>query len=735
MSIVNKGCKQRNKIVGFSDSHEDSSDIKSVENNGSLGKEDQNTHNNSSGTENAENSVSLREDDQITHSSNSNSSDIKSVEYSVSLCKDDQNTHDNDSDNDSDNDCDNGNDSDSDNKNNISSVWLVEALFFHIMSYLECIELSKLQGLNKMFEYELNHQFICDCCHIYFKYNKNEIKQILQDQLCHDLSLLVKFYFSFLNIIYQTILFEEEIGVFSPDESLKQYTGEFLFGVKYNGNNEDKDKDNNNNSEVMKLFECVLNFEHNNRYCYYTCNIERLIYSIMKFKNSQCNNLFDNESTPVFLNIFILSMMHNCIKPLVTQFNYLLRENEHFRYRITQSRKNFYHLKNCVNGMDEYISTSDLSYHWKSLDISHGAVCFSLYYNFQNEMKGRFSFFSELLCKGNFDRLITFMDKNKEDDASKLKDSCCMYGVLSMIVAFLRDDLLDNYYVSPSVPIIPSFGGIEVTGEFFGCNVETFSQALLFLIDPNLLIQLKNHLLYMMISFTKEELFEFDLFLNPRYHPLHRIKFLWKLCWSSHFLKQFYNIQLTHTDDGSNLSKDADFVHARLLDTISLLYNNQNEFEYLWNLNKYSDLANDKSKKDMIYNQFRIVIQGLCALSQFDCTRGPNNNNRINTHDGYFNLLPQNEMEMEQMYDAISSEFGEALKLVVESPMIRDEFRFRVHRRKTDHNFSYRSIEKMKFDLLKNDTPKSFFIKLCNLYSYDENNNVTENCAVSPDEI
>ena len=34
---------------------------------------------------------------------------------------------------------------------------------------IKCIDLSKLQRLNKMFEYELNHQFICDKSEIYFK--------------------------------------------------------------------------------------------------------------------------------------------------------------------------------------------------------------------------------------------------------------------------------------------------------------------------------------------------------------------------------------------------------------------------------------------------------------------------------------------------------------------------------------------------------------------------------------
>ena len=103
----------------------------------------------------------------------------------------------------------NNNDSNSNNNNNVSSVWLIEALFFRIMSYLECIDLLKLQRLNKVFEYELNHQFICDKSEIYFKYNNNEMKKLLQDQLCDDLSLLLNFYFSFLNILYKEILFEE----------------------------------------------------------------------------------------------------------------------------------------------------------------------------------------------------------------------------------------------------------------------------------------------------------------------------------------------------------------------------------------------------------------------------------------------------------------------------------------------------------------------------------------------
>ena len=288
------------------------------------------------------------------------------------------------------------------------------------------------------------------------------------------------------------------------------------------------------------------------------CYIQQSVFDVINLIPQQCQDLFNNQFTHIFIDLYILSNLFGCIKPLSAGFNDLLTNNEHFQNRISQSRNNFYQIKGC-NKSSVQVSTSHMSYCWSSLNVTVGypLVCFSVYTHFEESMKGRFAFFSEMLCKGDFESLISFM-KSSKYDTSQLQDSRCMYGVFSMIAAFLRDDLLDNeklYYVSPNIQ-----GETQELeqGSKNGYYVESFSQALLFLIDPNMLTQLKDHLSSIMIPLTTQDLFEFDLLLNPRYHPLHRIKFLWKLCWSSHFLKQVYMMQQKSTHRGDQCHKDAD---------------------------------------------------------------------------------------------------------------------------------------------------------------------------------
>ena len=227
------------------------------------------------------------------------------------------------------------------NKNNIASVWLIEPLFFRIMSNLQCIELSKLKPVSKMFQYELDHKFVCDNFKIYFKYNKGEMKKIIHHEFCNDLSSLLKFYFSFLNIACEQMLFEEETEVASDElnqdqdnhrdrDMTKFNCCDLLFGIKYNGKN--KNTLVKFNSKYMKMYQYILNCV--DRY-YYTCHVEQLIYDVINIgiKDTKCEDFFNNDLNT---DALILSSIYEYIMPLAVFCIDLIRHNRRFRMTLAK---------------------------------------------------------------------------------------------------------------------------------------------------------------------------------------------------------------------------------------------------------------------------------------------------------------------------------------------------------------------------------------------------------------
>ena len=615
----------------------------------------------------------------------------------------------------------------------ISGMWdvlTIEALFFYIMSFLPWSQLVMLQGSCKFFKFELGHKFVCEEYHIFFAFNRKAMKQLIQHQLLCvsilnlNLATLMKFYFSFLNGIIKEFAFEQDKDISAIDirgacicilENYSYKNVEYLYSIKH----DKKVLENmfkNPRPQTTGILAAVASWdsiysdELYNQLGNFGCHVERLISDIINMADQQCNDSFDNELTPLFLDTLILSYIYGCIKPLKTLLVDLLSHNEHFQYRISESMDNFQD-GTTQNGKLRAMSTSSLWHCWKQLDKTYGGRVFSYYNASIVKMKGRFAFFSDVLCKGEFDALTLFINSYKSrnnNNICKIQDSCCMYGVFCMITAFLRDDLLDDdYYISPIVR--------RNVNDGIGHIIESFSQALLFLIDPNLILKLKEHLMMnMMIPFNDKELFEFDIKCNPRYHPFHRIKFLWKLCFSSHFLNQFYKMQMFESHDGSQINNDADCISFKLKQMVERLYYCQTQFENLWHLNIYKDLVNDKSTKDSIYQQFRVIIQALFGLCQFECVR----NCHCLNHDGYFDLLPQNVNQVVQLSDLLVAEAGsiEKVKKYFVKPQMYEELLRRVQ--------VYLNVEAMcmydtynvplMLDSFGQDTPKSLLIKLYN---------------------
>ena len=94
-----------------------------------------------------------------------------------------------------------------------------------------------------------------------------------------------------------------------------------------------------------------------------------------------------------------------------------------------------------------------------------------------------------------------------------------------MMALFLRSDLIQQF-------------------EHWRDDVRWAGCALKYLLHPSLLLEMKDELLKSMIPLTDKDLFNFDLFNNPRYHPRNRVKFLSKLVFSTIFARSLLKVTL-----------------------------------------------------------------------------------------------------------------------------------------------------------------------------------------------
>ena len=272
------------------------------------------------------------------------------------------------------------------------------------------------------------------------------------------------------------------------------------------------------------------------------------------------------------------------IKPLCQQLHQLM-DNKSFRDFIEHSPNNW---KIDPQDANTHILNQSIAFLYEQLGIWEGCFAHFTYCPKLEGRCGRYCYFSNMSCTGNFWYYQLYMNhcrkivKNSKD----LNDSYTLHGgMLALIIAFLRIDLLD-IYVAP---------------ENLAFQIE---HILLFLLKPSFLTQLKQGLNDKMIEMNDETQDRFNLM---NYSPSLRLKFLHKLCWSSRFGALMKFKRLMHYDDD---------LYIELRNIVKRLYNNFELFQQEWNLKEYTHLHNAMKQKE-IHSKFKLIIQYLFGIACF----------------------------------------------------------------------------------------------------------------------
>ena len=325
------------------------------------------------------------------------------------------------------------------------------------------------------------------------------------------------------------------------------------------------------------------------------------------------------------------------IKPICKQLN-TLSKNPNFHNFIQDSPNNFKMLEPNVWKINQCVSLL-----YQQLDDTLQS-CFAYFTHAVNprihQQAGRVSYLGNLSCTGNF----TFYEiygkiiQHQVHEIEKLRPLSSLYvGILAMIAAFLRMDLLDIYMCPPQASMVPN-------------------TVLLFLIKPSTLTQLKQGL-NVMVEMNDETNERFNL-LN--YTPMLRLKFLYKLCWSGDFGTQIICSQMLPGSQNT-------YIELRKI--VKYLYKNFELFAQEWNLNEYKHLHNNIIKQKEIHLKFQLIVQYLFGIG---CLYKCKNNNETMKFElenkgektkskkyNYIDLLPKDESDVTKIYNQLKKEHGE----------------------------------------------------------------------------
>ena len=161
---------------------------------------------------------------------------------------------------------------------------------------------------------------------------------------------------------------------------------------------------------------------------------------------------------------------------------------------------------------------------------------------------------------------------------------------------------------------------------------------------------------------------------NKRFHPEIRLKMMWKLCFSSHFLRMFHHY--VAKDSMHEMST----CYNLLREDTSLMYHSFSNFAIEWHLNELDEFKNDGIKQRNLHQTFKQIVDsffGVCILAIYSSnnphgeivskkvlTSKPemyhnNANNygfRIGKYSHYIDLMAKNERECNQLIKMMSEE-------------------------------------------------------------------------------
>ena len=357
----------------------------------------------------------------------------------------------------------------------------------------------------------------------------------------------------------------------------------------------------------------------------------------------------------------ILGHIYN-IKPIISRFKTLLLSSEKYcqmiQFKQHQRTKEDEQYQ-CIKQDSLVKNNISLSYLWLRMENSLSVVCGDEFWSYIQfirphlltnlAFKGDFSLYQNFIKTLSDTHFATWNDIWNEQHPLGFRGGF-LEIMFSLITAFLRLDLADNY----------RYPG--------GHMYDTF-HVLFCLLRPSLLIDIKKDLLKSMIPLSKKDLYNFDLYNNPRYHPRNRIKFLSKLVFSTTFTFSFLRKDINTHYDNNN--------YPQLREYIDQLYNQFDYFKKMWHLSEYCDLHDNEEAQREIHSDFRKSIQTLMCFCDFyffdrryseptrengaigcietlkDYLTRNNINNIVSfeKNDKLFDIVPENEDQTDNLVD------------------------------------------------------------------------------------
>ena len=511
-------------------------------------------------------------------------------------------------------------------KHKSATVFGIVPLLLIICSYCDIFDVIRYRRINSTSNRRLSFSFDCQYYQVFFKYSKNKpLSDLIKHQICDNLSSLCKWYLMLANYRVSWMLF-------LPDPSQQ--------AIEFGGNDENEHKIDLFrmkldfvglcSSQVKEIKDKVLSNDWDDTQGQLPIRpIQQLFEQLKSIDKCVKSNNWESNVCKQIPDWFILAEMFS-IKPLSNKLLQLIK-NESFRNFLKYSKFNGSMDRRMFASYQDNCTNCALSFFWKSLSLANVRKkamenvyfdCFSWIDKIVlSHPKGKYAFFSDLACCGNFSYYDKFMNYHKGDKESQLSDcSKLRHGILVMFGAFLKINLLKQFSCD--------------CGERLDCD-----QMMVYVLNPGQLQSFKNALTWPPTSLINITNIDGQKVIN--HHPTRRLEFMWQLCFSTRFARE--------------LVTDRMYRHWRkwIIDS----YSSFDYFVKFWCLNEYSDLKKNKLKQERIHFQFKLIVQYMLGLSSF-CKDVEPRIKATNALSGYkehlfVNIKPKNEFEVSLLYDVM----------------------------------------------------------------------------------
>ena len=439
----------------------------------------------------------------------------------------------------------------------------IREILMNIIKFLQINEIIRQRRINKYFNKQLYFDVKCRNFDVYFEYNNAIIKKLIENRIGNLRDICIWF-IQTMNRCHSQMIFKAKMTN-KKDQCPKPL---FLFEMEM---------DTSLIKSDLNKLDLICN----------ELNLEKNENSDNKFKGSSlkngnvCFTVFETiwyqikcideaiETKEYKFDMFDYLMLAGIYKifPITKRFQLLLKHNETFRNELIKSN------------YSRHFANS-LRFLWRDFGIMKS--CFACGNSPPNstEVQPKDHLFANQACAGDFSMYETFLSTIKtHSEQSRLDKSGSLFcGLIGMIAMFLRLDLLHS-----------------LTHDID--HVDSALEALFFLIKPNLLMKHKNNLIKAMIPIKNEN--EFDLFENPRFNVMNRLKFMWYLCFSTRFAEPFFQRHI-HYGRGR-------IMFEVFRQYMNKLYYNFDYFAKKWYLNKYKELNGNESKQKHIHSIFHFT--------------------------------------------------------------------------------------------------------------------------------